>query len=274
MSTYTLTPNERDIHLLLSPKSIPEFDRMYPGYEPQPLTIELDWKPFEQEAEFLEAFKDLLNTYALLEHHDNLLYIVLTTFDDQWTRVQHAYDDYEAKKRARELAQLLLLLQETPPGKMQRVAFKALTKDAKVNDPILINWISEVITDAIINKNYPLGRFGDAVIGLFPHEKPLNEPEDIDVDRLRKVLKTRLINPKNHLKRTEFVICITVYAYLQGNTKLRAEEGVMFTDAQLLFLFDLLVLLQQVDPDKITSEPKDYMRTLLMNFINAQSIDG
>lgn len=267
MAIYKLTPNEREIYVYLSPENIQEFDSVNPNYQPSSLNIELDWAVFQDEEAFTIAFKHLLSKYGLEHHYDNLLYLTLTRFDDIWAQIQWAHEDYASKKRARELAQLLLVLQETPAVKLGTIAFKALTADAKVNDPILMEWICKTLLKAIAGKQYPIGQFGDAVHTILGGQQPINEANDIDDDLLREVLKKRLINPKNTIRKGQADLCLVVYGYLQSGTQLKAESDNNFSDAQLNFLFDLLVLLKQINPDTITTEPKDYMRTFLMNFL-------
>jgi hypothetical protein len=92
-----------------------------------------------------------------------------------------------------------------------------------------------------------------------------NEP--IDIERIKQYANLKLVNPKNRLKKGMATISFAVYSYLEGETELKASEGVSFSDRQLNFLFELLELLKQVNRLEIDSDAKDYMRTLLMNFL-------
>jgi len=266
MATYHLTPDKRGISIALNYNSIEEFDAEYPGYEVELLTNTVEWSPFDNEEEFEANFKTLLANYQIEDHYDNLMYVVLSVFDAVFTGIQHAHDDYNSKKRARELAQLLLLLKPTQTYKTNSIAFKTPTSDAKINDPILIHWITESLINSIRKFQYSPTQFGDTTHFMLNPSGQFNDQE-LDYSVLKEMADKRLINPKNTVKRGHFTICYTVYKYLELATTLTASKGTQFSDTQLTFLFELLQLLKQVHIETITSEPKDYMSSLMYNFI-------
>jgi hypothetical protein len=267
MVTFMLSPDFSVLNRYLTSTSDVDFDTANPNYQIAQMEYPFEWGVITNAAEFSSAFKDLLSKHAIEGHYDNLLYLVLHRFDVEWTVIQHFYDDYESKKRARQLAQLLILLKETKPGKLNNVTFKPYMGTAKVDDTILNQWISDTLIKAIEQKQYPFGQFGLAVMQMLTGDKGTLTPEAIDTDRLKIVINKRLVHPKNKIRKGQFNLCIFILSYLDGETTFRAEEGVMFSDAQLIFLFELLVLLKQVDENDFESEPKDFMRALMSNFI-------
>jgi hypothetical protein len=194
----------------------------------------------------------------------------LSLFDDIYARIQHTYDDYESKKRARELAKLLLQLIPNSPFKPTAVTFKAsqLEYDAKITDPILNQWIRQTLHSAITTGQFPLRQFGDSVISMIGYNPTSDEPVTLDIDRLKAILKQRLIHPKNLIRKGNYQLAKAINTYLQQGTTLKATEGVDFSDEQLSFLFDLLALFKQVNVDEIASERKDFMGTLMRNQSN------
>jgi hypothetical protein len=267
MPTFILTPNQRILSRYLTNATDAEFDAEYPDYIPQSTENIVEWSVFDNEVAFEKDFKELLAKYNLIEHYDNLLYLTLYTFDSAWQGIQWAYDDYQSKKRARELAKLLLLLKQTAPGKLCGIGFSSLMDTAKTTDPLLNDWISKTLENAIESKSFPIGAFGDNVLQMLTDKHNPLEPEPANIDKLKRYASKRLVNPKNQITKGKATICLSIYHYLQGETNLKASENTIFSDAQLNFLFKLLQLLKQVDEQNIDSEPKDYMRTLLMNYL-------
>jgi hypothetical protein len=228
MPTFTISPNERAISVLLNNISESEFNRSNPDYEVKPLELTLEWSVFKDELQIEAKFKTILAKYGVEKHFDNLLYIVLTTFDDIWTNIQQAYDDYESKKRARELAQLLLLLEPSSTFKPNGITFKTPTSDAKISDPTLIKWITETLSNSINNHTYSPGQFGLTTFSMLNPSGQFNR-QGLDYDRLRDVAKKRLINPKNSIKKGQFQLCFKVYAYLESETTFKSSTDTLFS---------------------------------------------
>jgi len=267
MATYNLTVDASKVnhYLSLNGDGFQGKDN-----ELEQVSIPLDWLIFQDEDQFKKEFATLLTKYGLLDHYQDLLCITLCSFDKVWTEIQHHYDNYDSQHRARELAQLLLFLKETPSHKLDIVTFKSHKGGAKITDLNLANWISETLIEAIEKGKFPLGKFGINVMQMLSDQLPPNENKPIDLDKLSIVKNKRIENWKKHIKSGRFIICLPVYLYLQHETELKAAQGVNFSDAQLNFLFDLLQLLKQIDADKIDSLPKDYMRSGMINLLGLQ----
>lgn len=265
MPTFIISPDFRVINKYLFLTE--DFEADYPDYEIQPVENYLEWEVFNDEVAFTQAFKELISKYRLLEHTDNLLYLTLYSYDDAWQGIQHAYEDYQSKKRARELAQLLLLLKQTGSGKLINTKYSSLTDTVKTIDNLLNDWISKTIINAIEHKQFPIGAFGDTVLQMLDNGNPLAF-EELNLDKLKTYANKRLINPKNTFNKAKATIALIVYSYLEGETKLRSAPGTDVSDKQLKFFFELLELLQMVSEEEVDSEPQDYMRTLINNYIN------
>lgn len=267
MPTFTLTPNLRTLNRYLTYTTNAHWDAEQPNYMPEPIVSILEWEIFNDEVAFENRFKELLTKHHLINHYDNIFYLTLYIYDQVWQGIQIAYDDYSSKKRARELAQLLLMLKGTKEGRLDQIVFKSLTDTAKTTDSLLNDWVSITLIEALEHKQFAIGGFGSTVLDMLSDKEHPLKPEPANEAKLKQYAKMRLIHPKNRINKGKVTICLMLYSYLEGETHMKADGEAVFSDAQLNFFFALLELLKQVDRNHIESEPKDYMRTLIMNVV-------
>lgn len=268
MPKYTATPNLRILNRYLTYTTDVDFDYTNPSYQPVPVTLEIDWDVLEDDKAFCEGFSALLTKFQLVNHQDNLLYLTLHIYDLVWQGIQLAYDAYEPKRRARELAQLILLLKTTKRGKLDAISFKSLTQTVKVTDHHLNDWISTTLIAALEEKSFKVGEFGVSIMEMLTDKGGPFDTEPLNLDKVKKYATMRLVNPKNRIRKGMVSIALMVQSYLQGETQLQADNPSGLSDDQLKFLFELLELLQMVKSIEIDSEPKDYLRTAIQNFLS------
>jgi hypothetical protein len=267
MSTFTVTPNLRTLNRYLTSSTDEEFDHANPGFQLKAMLIESEWSVFK-DTTFTKRFTELLEKFQLLSHYDNLLYLTLHIYDQIWSGIQLAYDLYEQKKRARELAQLILTLKETKEGKLDLVTFKSLTHTSKVTDSKVNDWISVTLIKALEEKLFKVGEFGVSILEMLTDKEGPFDFEPVNLHKLKKYATMRLVNPKNRIRKGMVSITLVIHSYLQEETNLQANNKSGISDEQLIFLFELLELLQMISSIEIDSEPKDYLRTTIQNYVN------
>lgn len=263
MAVFNLSVNLIKVHHCLSLNSN---ELIGPANDFKEVELLIEWKVFQDEI-FPTKLKELLAENGLIDHYDNLLYILYNAYHEVWTGIQQHIDNYESQHRARELARMLLLLKDTPRHKLDIVIFKSYKEISKITDTNLTTWISETLIKAIEQGKFPLNMFGINVMEMLSDQLPPQENLPINLDKLEAVKKKQFQNWKKHIKTGKFRICLPIFLYLQNETGLKAAEGINFSDAQLEFLFNLLQLLKQIHIDQIQSKPKDYMRSGMVNLL-------
>ena len=269
MATYTLTPNERIICSSVTPNLLIKFDCKHLKYQPEPLYIHTYWEPFVDEVQFKKGFNALLSEHKLIDYHDDLLYLVLTNFDQMWLRISKHCALHEAKSRVEELSKITNILVEKH-GKLQSLSLNTLTEFEEVNDNILKKWMQMILVDAIANQNYPNWAFKEGLMFQLPTEEYVVTESITNLSSLQAAKDLILITNQTYIRRQHVDFCRKICRYLNTITPLRTKKGALFSNAQLRFFFDLLVLLKQIHPLKkkeLKSLPESYMRTFLTNVV-------
>ncbi len=215
------------------------------------------------------SFRDLIEKHDLVAHQDNLFYLTILHHEAMEERYQTIHFDYISKKRVKELAELLLLIKETPDHKPINISASTLTDKVSIKDQYLSRWIVKLIAEAVERQELPLGIASTSIEQLFGTDAPFQN-QNLDTDRLRQATNCRIVKPTKATKKLLAKFCLSLHPYLQEHTHLRAEEGITFSDAQLNFYYDFLNIFHLLDIDRITSEPQDYMRSLLRNYLNSR----
>jgi hypothetical protein len=210
--------------------------------------------------EIESGFRLICNKYNISEHYDNLMYLSLSMLKEIDELKFHAEDTYAYKKRSKELAQLLLAFKESGERHFTNLMLKTLTSTVKISEPKLMTWICSLIEDSIQNGSVPYH-----VLGL--EDMQMNDEVQLEIKA-----NQRLIIPPVGFKKYYADFCFHLYPYLINETRLRPEANVLLSDAMANFYFDLLVLLEMLNPNEVQSEPQDYIRTILKNRINRLNI--
>lgn len=205
------------------------------------------------------GFKAILRKYGLQVHYENLLFLVL---NKKWEIDQVSFaleDEYVVQKRAQELAKLLLAFKDTAENQYQGLQLKTTNSNLSpvVKDKKLISWLGSLLIDAIDQEKEPIGLLS------LTGDKFLRGT----IEKLKEVANRRIANPNAVRKKYLADFCLNLYPYLVSETNIRPDAKTLVSDNQLNFYFDTLVLLGMLNSDKIHSEPKDYMRTLLKNHL-------
>ena len=224
--------------------------------------IVIDWWEEERDKAVFNSFQKILLRYDLVEFGDDLFLLLLLKYKLIEERIYDLELDYKNRNRAKDLANFLLLAKQTPKNKYNKLVLATNTDTAKVIDPDLIAWISQLITENIEEGNYPISMLGLAAVEMFTDRE---NPNELNIEKLRAAASTRISSPAKVIKEQQADLCLFIYKYLVSETDIKPEPNTWFSDRQLNFYFDILELFQYVDRLKIESEPKDWARTFLMN---------
>ena len=219
----------------------------------------------EAVAEIENGFKNIINKYHLQAHHDNLLFLTLGKVQEHEAVLDEVNFQYAQRKRTKELASLLLTFTENPTKQYDALLLKTFKGTAKVSDKPTIKWIGETITKAILTGKMPLADYEYRIMNDFFDETA--DGKQLSITKLTIESQRKILSPINRAKSKYADICIYLYSYLVNETNIKPNPDTLFSDAMLNFYFDLLELFGFINDDKISSERKDYIGSLLKNRI-------
>lgn len=255
-----------NFHLLskyiLFPVSIESME----GQSQEGYAIMIDWYDTDEKVEEIDnAFKGILNRYGLNDHYDNLLFLTLGKLQEIEAIQYEINFQYNQKKRTKELAGFLLGYIEGNEDQSYTLLLKTFMGTSKVSDSNLVQWICKSIIKALIK--------GDMSINDYEYNirELLFDKTDkgliLSKEKLELEAKKTIASPKRNIRALHAGFCFYIYEYLVKETNIKPDTNVMFSDAQLMFYFDLLVLFEFINRDEIDSEEKDFMRAILVNRI-------
>jgi len=232
------------------------------GYEFIPALEVEDIYTTESRLELERKFRAVLKKHGIEDHYETLFYISLIGSIDASTKYYYAYDAYLSAKRTKQLAALLNTLKHTDNKRIQKLTLQTLSGQEVLDDKILIAWIGEVLSLAMINKGH--STLGDAVFKLIKNPpSATNQSIELNYEAIGKLANARLIKP--YKLRTKLIsdFLLRIRQYIQEQTAIKKSTDVRFSDSQMKLLYDIGSVLGWINDDAIESEPKDYMYSLL-----------
>jgi hypothetical protein len=235
------------------------------------LYIEVDAIYTEEKRRATEdGFKEILKEYKIEGHYETLLYICLVESNHGEIQFQYKFDAYNRSKFDKELAQLLLINKPDSTFKPNSIKVSSITDTVKITNEKLITWIGKLINNAIEQGNFTSEELNESIYGFTADDEGriTFDNQLLNYNRIQQVAEQTTRKPGIR-ERNRFLapFLFRVLAYLNEETILTTKEGVRFSDDQLNFLFKVAELLEWVKATDIESEPKDYIYTLLMNFL-------
>lgn len=209
-------------------------------------------------------FRKILEKYDLIDHYDNLLMLAL----DKLNEIEKILDELclqnEQQLRTKQLAGLLLAHKEAEERTYNSLSLKTTSRfnTVKVDDKKTINWILSIVHDGIRDGKF--GSIGDIAFGianLFFDDTETGKV--INNEKLKKEASKPIASYKKEITAYNADFCLHLYWYLDGETAIRPDKNTFVSDEMCNFFFELLVLFELKDPDKISSDAKDYVRSLL-----------
>lgn len=188
----------------------------------------------------LSSFNQLISKYHLSGHSNELLFLMMRKNEKIRIRYDAYWQNYHDDLSAKEVASFMLAYKESKPNEHLQLAVKpTLNATASIKDTAIAKWMCQVLFDKIETR-----------------------------DLFRKATATRSIRkPTKELNKLKFEFCQFLQTYLNENTELNLPDGVMLSDAQANFFFDVLEMLGYHDREDFDLEPKDYIHSLFRNVI-------
>ncbi|NMN37716.1 hypothetical protein [Pedobacter sp. SG918] len=217
----------------------------------------------EQMFRMLEAdLQNLLADYGLDEHHTEMLYLILHKSEEIGRRYTAYAEKYKEDIKLKEIAVFLHGMLSIKPNETLQLSIKpSLSDTLKLKNDKVTRWLTELIYDAIDNQQFPLSVFGTQIYALFDDEIEGH----LSPAKIKKASALKTENPKHKLLPMLADLCLYLQAYLINQTHLTLQPNTSLSDKQANFFFDLLTILNYIEPSTIGSEPKDYIYSLLAN---------
>jgi len=211
-----------------------------------------------------DRFLNIAEECNVAEHFNELM-IIMIAYNDKLTGfIDLVWENYNDELKSKELAGFLLAYKTALPNQDFQLTAKPITGSVTVKSPSMAHWMCSLIYDAIEQRKAPFDVFGYKLnYDIFGND--FNTDKPIDLERLKSVANMKPKNPKTLLKGYYCGFFYHLKPYLIKYTKLTSSSDIFITDAQANFFFKVLELFGYVDKTNITSEPKDYVTTMLRN---------
>ncbi|WP_231424945.1 hypothetical protein [Pedobacter sp. Leaf250] len=211
-----------------------------------------------------DRFVKIAEDNGIGEHFNELMFIMIVFNDRLVEFIDGMWENYNDELKSKELAAFLLAYKTALPNHDFQLTAKPVTGSVTIKSQSMAHWMCSLIYDAIEQRKAPFDVFGYKLnYDIFGEDFKTDKP--IDVERLKKAANLKPKNPKTLLKGFYCQFYYHLKPYLIKYTNLTSSTDVFITDAQANFFFNVLELFNYVDRDSITSEPKDYINTMLRN---------
>jgi len=218
--------------------------------------------------ELYQGLLKILTRYELQDHINELYYIVIT-LDNQYQDIEYlSRERYNDDQTSKEVAQFLLAFKSTKPNQAFQLVAKSLTETAAIKNPVVAKWMTQLILDAIENKNFPFEVFGERIL-LHLFGMDFSKEKSISMDRLEATSKMKIKKPTH--TDLLFRFALQLRTYLNEFTDVRTTGSVVLANVHANIFFDIFEMLGYFHRDNIESEPKDYMHALFRNQMKSYS---
>jgi hypothetical protein len=231
-------------------------------------------------AELEVWFVELLKNYGLSDHYDNLLFVIVSMVQSHDSYYNYMQDEiFGYQHRIRELSTFIHAIKDNPMKQntyeltlKSRDSKGIIVNNSQITDQKLLKWMCDFVIQAIDSGNGPAYLFGiyENVMLRKPNSKPTS------ISELRNGTLTDGVNKieKSSRQKKVGLFCLTLLNYLNGETSLKTSKDTKYTDAQLRFLYNVLVMFdienRQYDPTDKDNTPEKDLRTLLNDTAKAQ----
>ncbi|WP_295767276.1 hypothetical protein [uncultured Mucilaginibacter sp.] len=249
--------------------------QQYPNGYP----IQIDWYYTDEMVEdILKRFWAIIEKYNLLKDGDNLMYLILNQVNEIENIITAAIEQNNALLRAKELAGLLIAYHDVDSEKTPTISIKGQRETYKISDQPLSQWIGSLISEKVLNGNLPIQLMHMFSDFLFIDK--VHGERSINFNKVLEIYNRKVQNTNTYIKqlqnrlRAEF--CFYLRPYLNGETILKKAERTNFSDEQLTFFYEVLVLFELLNAqgfDKSMGyEAKDFMRNTLTKYAKMYGI--
>jgi len=235
------------------------------------LDLVIDEEQFER---YSKGLSEIIINHGLEAHAVELLFVI---FSENELLGEKLVDDlyrFRDTEKAIELSKFFLAFKTSQENPLFQIGVKVNSgtvnrpdsKNYFIQDEEISKWMCQIITDAVEKGNYPGGVFGDVWSESIAGYNMTGKQWPLRIEDLERGanLKAKSYNVLTNKRYVEF--CFNLQYFLAVHTHLKTPKGVKMTDALATFLFDVLSTLQHIDNEKIGSDPKDYIATMIRNY--------
>jgi len=227
------------------------------------------------EAYYARIYNNLIKIFEknnLLEHTDELLYIILMEDEILSDSMLDAEMNYQDIQNAIEVSNFLLAFKRAENNQYFQIGikenigttYKPKTESAYVRNHEISKWMCQTIYDAIEAKKFPLGIFGETFLAS-AFNNNISKSALILEENLLKTANLKNKKPSVLRKKMLVTFCNYLRNYLEVHTHLKIPIGVSLTDAHSNLFFDVLETIGYLNRDAIESEPKDYIASMFQH---------
>lgn len=235
------------------------------------LELALDEDQFQR---YSDGLKGVINKYNMNEVRDELLYIILKEDEISGDNIRNDQQRYDYLENTIDVSKFLLAFKNSQDNPNFQIGVKENTgnenmpvnKTHFVKNTEISKWMCQVICDAIEVGNLPYGLVDEqSTENIFGSIYYGNQAP----------IKIKNLERGAHLKNKSFAVyrrkryvefCYEIKNFLEEYTNLKTSANVKISDEQANFFFDILSVLDYLNYEKIESEPKDYINSMIRNY--------
>lgn len=262
-----LNPNLDKLKTYLGEWHIKTFTKQ--GYAQLELALSED-----QYQRYSDGLKGVIEKHKLSDVREELLYVI---FREDEILGENLIDDklrYDYLENTIDVSKFLLAFKNSKDNPNFQIGVKENTgtenrpnnKNYFIKNDEISKWMCQLICDALESGNLPYGLVDEkSMESIFPLNLS-KEQCPISIDDLQRGanLQNKSFTVYRRKRYVEF--CYQIKDFLEEYTMLKSPIGVKITDAQANLFFEILSVLDYLNPEKIDSEPKDFLNTMIRNF--------
>lgn len=220
--------------------------------------------------EFIRSIRNLIAQYNI-EDADTLIYLILFLEAATDEIIDHHYQSVEGKKRAKELAKLLIFLKDQQLDQTH-LQIKGAKSSVTLKDGKLVKWLLKLLDENISAGTYLHDHGIDSYLLLSGYKEPFASklpfiatkvPFNYDYIRKVAIKPVRAISVLRNREIKRYFR--SLHTILTDYTSLKPEEGNAYSNDQMRFLFEVGCLLGYLDRDNMNSPEVDYMYSLVIS---------
>jgi hypothetical protein len=227
-----------------------------------------------EERQLMEShFADLTNKFDLSDYNDTLLYITLVENERAGQLFELEHLTYEQRLRDKQLAQFLILYNPANKHKPLNVKIATAVSSINITSPDIIDWIGDLLREFIGHGEFIPGAHGSTLLRFISTEESLTIENGLNYAAIE-AISNSLVKKPTIITRNKYLapFLLRILLILNTFTPLKAATGIRFSDRQVNFLFKLAEIFNWLNENSIDSEPKDYLSSLLNNYLRKNNI--
>lgn len=261
------TPDIKKLKVYLGEWQIKTFTAQ--GYAQLELALDED-----QYKRYADGLKGVIEKYKLNEVREELLYVIFREDEILGDNIQDDQARYDYLENIIEVSKFLLAFKNSEDNPHFQIGVRENTgtelmpinKTHFVKNAEISKWMCQVICDAIEVGNLPYGLVDEQSTENIFGSTYYGSQGPIKIEKLERGanLKNKSFSVYRRKRYVEF--CYQVQNFLEEYTNLKSSANVKISDEQANFFFDILNVLNYLNFEKIESEPKDYINSMIRNY--------